>query len=130
MPPVPFLSRLRILSTSFRYANSRLFIGRADLYFDRIELLGWGPGNSGKRIIPLDDIVRFEQSPSDSGSEVTSIIVRGGERIDVLFRKPDAWARHLKSRLAWRNRLATGPASSSSEKLSLRDLISYSSSMS
>lgn len=130
MPPAPFPSRLRILSTSFRYAASRLFIGRADLYFDRLELLGWGPGNSGKKLIPLDDIASFERSVGASGADTISVILKTGERIDLIFRRPASWARHLKSRLAWRNRVASGPAESRSEKLSLRDVIRYSSSMS
>ncbi len=126
-----FPSRLRLLSTGFRYADTRLFIGRADLYFDRVELFGLGAGRSGKRIITLASIERVEFAQPDDGRNATSFHLVGGERIDVHLGKPQMWKRRLTSRLDWNARLeSTMTVSRDASEWTLGDIVNYSTSMS
>lgn len=125
-----FPSRLRLLSTSFRYAETRFFYGRADLYFDRIELLGWGGGRTGKRIMPLSTIDRIEFGQADGSADFTAFTLSNGERVELCLRKPRAWKKQLTSRLDWRSRLEKRGGLSPDAEWSMKDIINYSTSMS
>lgn len=126
-----FSSRLRLFSTGFRYANSRLFIGRADLYFDRLELIGWGNGHSGKRIIPLASVERFDFGQADGTSAYTTLHLAEGDRISLRLKRPEAWKQQIMSRLEWKSRLEhRRPVPDGAGEWTMKELINYSTSMS
>src|SRR5690554_2470527 len=99
-----FECRIRLLSTGFRYADVRFFHGRACLYFDRIELRGFGSLRAGKRAIRLDSIRDVEYT-NRRGVWATTLFLTDGERLDLILRKPHLWKRRLQSRLEWYTRL-------------------------
>lgn len=105
-----FKSRFRILSTGFRYPESRLFYGRASLFFDRIELTGLGLSGRHLMVIALDDIREFE--PAQTKNNLLSLRLKNDETIELVLNQHTLWEQYLSSRLAWRNRLENPPISS------------------
>lgn len=100
-----FSSRVRLLSTRFRYADTRLFVGWAHLYSDRIELQGFGPRRSGRRRIRLDAVDHVDFGDENENSGPTAFQLTTGERIELFFRKRSLWKRSVLSRLEWNERV-------------------------
>lgn len=114
-----YRSKFRILSTGFRYPDSRLFYGRASLYFDRIELGGLGLGGRHSIVIALADVNHFEMGTASAN--LVSIGLKSGKVIELVLNDSPIWERYLRSRLAWRNRLEQPPIPSQEHTFMLND---------
>lgn len=124
----PFESRLRILSSAFRYADQPWAIGRAELYPDRIRLTTWGPSRRPRVTISINAI--SDVAWPDGEDHETQLRLDSGEQLALRLAKSRQWQRYLGSRLEWRDRSAEEGLPAGRTGWTLRDIIHYSGSMS
>jgi hypothetical protein len=128
MEALQYPHKVVLLSTRFRFSDRRLFFTRSRLFFDRIELGGWLPGEHFSRLIPLDAVCRVEWEAG--ASETTAVFhLEDGEALRLLFDKWHLGKSALELRLSW-SAVQFGRFGFGRPAASLKDLAAYSSSIS
>lgn len=87
----PHRHNIPILSSRFQYAARRpLLFGKATLYGDRIELIGWHWLDRIHQTIPLDRILQFDYHPLRGGGNLT-LYLEGGEVLRLRMKQAHRW---------------------------------------
>lgn len=119
-----------LLSSRFSNPEHKLFFTRARLYLDRIELSGWHLGKKYEARILLQDLDAIDWQ-LDASSAVFHL--REGQAIRVLLPDLERWKQSVEQRLWWsapgRFPMASTSHTAPSQDLSLRDLVTFTTSM-
>ena len=129
--------RIELLSTSFRYPARWLFLARARLYFDRIELAGWTLEGKHVTQIYRSEVEQIEWRTMARGASSPNVMfhLAGGRQIALRLDEVHRWQDMLEERIGWE---AGRPARAAHyhalfetpADLPFRDLVAYASSMS
>ena len=125
--------RVAVLTTRFQYADRHLFLARARLYPDRLELTGWSAHGTHLERIPLDQISHLEwEADASADASATSCLrldLSTGEQRRLLLQNRPQWEHWLETCLRWQAARAQTTARPAAA-LSLPELVAYTSSMS
>jgi hypothetical protein len=110
MYPQPYPHKIVLLTTGFRYQDRRLFFARARLFFDRVELSGWQPGERHLSVIPLDAVRRVDWLPAQAGANVV-LHLEDGTSLPLFLEEASLWQHLLEHRLRWSARTFPVPPS-------------------
>lgn len=87
------------LSARFRFPDRTLWLGRAQLHYDRVELTGWSWSGRFARTIPLSDVEKVEWW-TGSPSVNFALHLEGGETVALHLKKAAGrWKFAVDSRL-------------------------------
>lgn len=121
------MNTMVLLSSSYKMPGRRLLFSRARLFIDRIELTGWYLGEKHFQTIRLEEVCSVEWQDENSYNAILHL--RGDESVALKLSQPARWKQSLETRLRWiqprRHRVTT----TMHPGQSLRDLITYSTSM-
>ena len=119
-----------LLSSRFSNPEHKLFFTRARLYLDRIELSGWHLGKKYAARILLQDLDAIDWQ-LDASSVVFH--VRDSQSIRLNLPDLERWKQSVEQRLWWsapgRFPMASTSHTAPSQDLSLRDLVTFTTSM-
>lgn len=93
--------RIRLLSSSFRYAQAPRLLGQARLYCDRIELLEWHLYGPRRRTLWLDDIADLDYHPLEAGANLVLTLI-SGETLALRMREAHLWREQFENWLSYR----------------------------
>jgi hypothetical protein len=122
-----FESRIRLLSTGFRFSDRPLSYGRAELFPDRIRLAAWRDAGS-RLVIPIEEIT--DVIWPESNDQDTVFHLKNGDSFSLKLAKHARWRSYLESRIAWRDRSPIAHPRKAGEEWTLRDIVHYNGSMS
>lgn len=92
-----------VLTSRCRYANRRLFFGRARLYRDRVVLAGWTWTGRYTRTIALADVQRIRWFSESSGPNFV-FYLRDGEAVRLRLQAGGLWKCQVEMGLGQRVR--------------------------
>ena len=93
-------NHIQVLSSHFRYAHKRLFFGKARLFADRIELMGWSRSGHHFRCIPLARLVEMDYHSLADDSNLT-LHLDDGEEIAIRVKEAHRWREFFENWLRY-----------------------------